>query len=146
MVELTKENIESSNLTPREIQVLSLRFLNEEGLVTPHIKRDEEEILEARRERIRKRFRSPEGRNKYLKRNYGITLEEYDEMFDEQNGVCAICGGISRDGKRLSVDHDHETGKVRELLCMNCNTALGMLQDNVQIVLAAAQYLTKHSK
>ena len=62
-------------------------------------------------------------RMKY-QRMYGITIEDYDRMYEEQGGRCAICrtdqpGGA---GERFSVDHDHETGKVRGLLCNNCNT------------------------
>lgn len=57
------------------------------------------------------------------RKTYGITLEQYDEMFRQQGGACAVCGSVPKKN-RLSVDHDHATGKVRGLLCMNCNIAL----------------------
>ena len=62
-----------------------------------------------------------------LKYNYGITLAQYDEMFNDQNGVCAICG-LPSISHRLSVDHDHKTGKVRGLLCHPCNMSLGVYE------------------
>ena len=85
-------------------------------------------------------------RRQNLKQKYGITIAEYDSMLDSQNGVCAICGGVqtvpdtfkSRD---LSVDHDHHTGKVRGLLCNNCNRGLGFLGDTVESLSKALGYL-----
>ncbi len=68
-------------------------------------------------------------RRKMLKTNFGITLEQYDQMFEKQNGVCAICNGINADGRRLAVDHSHETGKVRGLLCTRCNIGLGTYEN-----------------
>ncbi|ADF42419.1 endonuclease VII [Synechococcus phage S-CBS2] len=79
-----------------------------------------------------------------LRRDYGITLEQYEEMDQKQGGVCSICS--SRPGsRRLSVDHCHSTGKVRGLLCSNCNTAIGLLGDNRAILQAAITYLEAHS-
>jgi hypothetical protein len=80
-------------------------------------------------------------RRSELKRLYGITLEEYVEMFDNQNGVCAICKKECKTKNSLSVDHDHTTGKVRGLLCNACNRAIGMLGDNADILRKAAEYL-----
>lgn len=59
-----------------------------------------------------------------LKFQYNFTLEEYDKLIEEQNGLCGICGGINSNGRRLYVDHDHKTGKVRGLLCNTCNMHL----------------------
>lgn len=64
-----------------------------------------------------------------LKRKFDITLEEYNTMLTEQDGVCAICKAPpDTRWKRLAVDHDHLTGKIRGLLCMTCNTMLGRLE------------------
>ena len=84
-------------------------------------------------------------RNNDLKRNYGITLQEHQEMYKNQNGVCAICKGEG-DGKwkKLCVDHDHETGKVRQLLCRNCNMVLGQVGDNINLLEEMIKYLQKH--
>lgn len=63
-------------------------------------------------------------RKKALKRYYNLTLEDYDKMLEQQKGVCFICGGVNPDGYRLFVDHDHQTGEIRGLLCRACNTKL----------------------
>ena len=81
-------------------------------------------------------------RNNDLKRNYGITLEDHSKMYEEQNGRCAICGSEG-DGrwKKLCVDHDHKTGKVRKLLCRSCNMVLGQVEDNTQTLQSMIDYL-----
>ena len=76
-------------------------------------------------------------------RTYGLTPEQYDAMLQSQGGVCAICG-MNRDARRLAVDHDHKTNKVRALLCHFCNTALGKFLDSVEILKKAILYLEKN--
>ncbi len=61
----------------------------------------------------------------YNLKKFNLTINEYDEMLKEQLGVCYICHKICQTGKRLAVDHDHNTGKLRKLLCQKCNTRLG---------------------
>ena len=74
-----------------------------------------------------------------LERKYGITTKEYNTLLDAQDGVCAICfGGNNR---KLCVDHDHDTGKVRGLLCDKCNLGIGMLGDKVDALQRAIDYL-----
>ena len=90
-------------------------------------------------------------KRKYLKKTYNITLEQYGEMWHSQGGVCAICGKTettkNQHGMRqLSVDHDHETGKVRGLLCSNCNSMLGFVYDNPATLVEAARYLMQHQE
>lgn len=75
---------------------------------------------------------------------YGITLEEYEELLAKQYGKCAICAGHSIAGRKLSVDHDHTTGKVRGLLCVNCNAALGQFRESREVLLKAYKYLEAH--
>lgn len=83
--------------------------------------------------------------NSSLRRNFGITLEEYNNMFKHQNGKCAICGIHQFElKKRFSVDHCHRTGKIRGLLCGNCNKGLGMFADDTGIVESALYYLIYH--
>ena len=84
-------------------------------------------------------------------RQKGITIERYREMQEIQQDKCAICNQEEtrksrKDGEptRLSVDHDHETGYVRELLCHDCNTGIGKFKDTPELLLAAADYLIKH--
>lgn len=74
------------------------------------------------------------------KRKYGITIQQYDALFAAQNGVCAICSRPP--GKRrLAVDHCHTTKAVRGLLCVQCNTAIGKLNDDPELLRRAIAYL-----
>ena len=92
------------------------------------------------------------GKNSYYQRVYGITEAEYEAMKKEQNNKCKICDSegfaIGKNGhtEKLAVDHDHVTGKIRGLLCHNCNRALGLLQDNVDVILKAAEYLKQRKE
>lgn len=102
------------------------------------------------KERRKEYYKRPENaiklRNSHLKRNFNITVEEYNQMFKEQNGVCAICGSpeVSDRNFNLCIDHDHETGKIRGLLCNKCNRGLGYFLDNPKILENALKYLLKH--
>ena len=85
-------------------------------------------------------------RNRKLILRYGITLDQYNDLFSKQKGCCAICEEHQDTFSRaLAVDHCHKTGKVRGLLCVNCNSALGKLKENIQKIIKAAEYLTKYS-
>lgn len=78
-----------------------------------------------------------------LRRNFNISLEDFEKMLAEQGGGCAICGGLSsRHGGTLHVDHDHTTGKVRGLLCDGCNLGLGKFLDNSTLLDIASSYLS----
>lgn len=96
-------------------------------------------------------------RNRWLRRIYGITVEEYERLESEQNGLCAVCGcketRSTRSSKRvweynltprLVVDHDHVTGKIRGLLCHKCNVGIGQLNDDPKLLRAALTYLEEH--
>lgn len=76
------------------------------------------------------------------KRRYGITVADYDRMFTEQGGKCAICRGDSC-YENLAVDHDHKTGAIRGLLCQNCNAGIGNLKDDPLVLEAAIAYLRR---
>lgn len=90
-------------------------------------------------------------RSMHLKRTYGLTVEEYDQMYQEQKGVCACCGQpeTTRTGRTkrtelipaLHVDHCHATGAVRGLLCSGCNTALGSLKEDPDRIKALLKYV-----
>ena len=85
---------------------------------------------------------TPEKRRKWmLKGVYNITPEEYDAIARAQDYVCAICKQECPSGQHLSIDHCHDSGEVRGLLCKTCNRAIGQLKDNPERVLAAYQYL-----
>jgi hypothetical protein len=75
-----------------------------------------------------------------------MRIEDYEHLLASQHGACAICGYESRDGKRLRVDHCHETGQIRGLLCSTCNTGLGGLGDSIEGVKRALDYLIRVEK
>jgi hypothetical protein len=85
----------------------------------------------------------------HFRRTYGITLEQYEVLWAQQNGLCAICGQPETEWqshkmgrtKRLAVDHCHQTGEVRALLCGKCNQGLGVFKDDAEILRKAAAYL-----
>jgi Recombination endonuclease VII len=79
--------------------------------------------------------------NERLLSMYGITREEFDILSETQGNVCAICRRFPEGKTRLSVDHDHETGKIRGLLCGNCNSGLGHFKDNPELLAVAITYL-----
>lgn len=81
----------------------------------------------------------------YLRTKYGITIEQYNDLLAKQGGRCACCGADSPRGRGVyfPVDHCHETGAVRGLLCNPCNVGIGALGDNVEGVMRALTYLTK---
>ncbi|QBP33246.1 endonuclease VII [Gordonia phage BrutonGaster] len=75
-----------------------------------------------------------------LRERYGISLAEYKDLLDEQDGKCAICHTVAK----LHVDHCHVTGKKRGLLCSQCNTAIGLLKEDLNLLSRAAEYLELH--
>lgn len=81
--------------------------------------------------------------NATLKKKYGITLEEYNDLLRQQNNLCAICSRKCSTGNKLAVDHCHNTGKIRGLLCQGCNTSLGKMNDDPDLLRKAIDYLEK---
>jgi hypothetical protein len=79
-----------------------------------------------------------------LKKNYGVSIEEYTAKLDAQEGVCAICGGVNKNGFRLCWDHDHKTNLARGILCRRCNTLLGLCDDNTEILISMIGYLKEY--
>lgn len=116
---------------------------------TPEGKLKRKEEYQKNREHTLKhakeRYNTPEGkshhRNYTLLKAYGITLEEYNEILKKQDNKCVICGKKSI---KLVVDHDHETGKVRGLLCNQCNTALGLFQEDILTLQKSIDYISKY--
>lgn len=89
--------------------------------------------------------------NQSLKSRYGITLKEYNEKFIHQKGLCKICNksetqlDLNGNIKRLHVDHNHKTGKVRGLLCSECNTGIGKFKDDISLLEKVIEYLKSNS-
>jgi hypothetical protein len=80
-------------------------------------------------------------RERGLLRMYGITVDRFEEILALQDGLCAICRTPAFGAKLPHVDHDHESGSVRGILCSNCNTGLGLFKDDPELLRAAAKYL-----
>lgn len=81
--------------------------------------------------------------NRNLVKKYGITQSQYDTILKQQKGKCAICGNKKHPkGRKFAVDHNHDTGEVRGILCGNCNQGIGHLKDDVKLLKRAIKYLT----
>jgi hypothetical protein len=94
-------------------------------------KRNHKQILEYRKQR----------REFDIAKKYNISVEEYRSLFEKQNNRCAICGQKCTTNKRLAVDHDHITKKIRGLLCLFCNTGIGKFKDDINLLRKAITYL-----
>lgn len=120
--------------------------------------RDDEELKERKRQYDRERHRrrwdtEPEyregARRRHYLAQYGITIEEFEALLKKQKGRCAICrfkpdpNAEKRALRVLEVDHDHETGEIRGLLCRRCNDANGKYEDSADLVMKAALYLAR---
>ena len=104
--------------------------------------KNREKILEVQKKWNNKNFERR--KNVILKNVYGITLEDYNKMFEAQEGKCAICQRHQNElTKSLGVDHDHKTGQIRSLLCITCNTDLASVENRLEEMI---KYLNKHRK
>lgn len=102
---------------------------------------------ESRRAYQKDKSKAKVRRNANYRFLYNISLETYDEMREQQNHCCFLCGKHETDNKKfLAVDHDHETGSVRKLLCSSCNRGIGFLKDSPSLLDKAAEYLRQHGK
>lgn len=87
-------------------------------------------------------YKPDKTKDQRLKREYGISLDDYNKLKEQQNNKCACCG----EEKFLVIDHCHTHGNVRELLCNRCNTVVGMCEENIDIVLKIRDYIEKWTK
>lgn len=106
----------------------------------------EQERAADRDRKKRRQERDPEAyarqqRDKDLRRWYGITLDQFEALFEEQGRRCASCRTDEHGGHNWHLDHCHATKKVRGILCLGCNVALGQLGDDVDRILALAEYV-----
>lgn len=83
---------------------------------------------------------------KKLKDKWGLSRDDFDRMLAGQGGVCAICRNASNGHGKFHVDHDHQTGAIRGLLCGACNMGMGQFRDRADILRAAADYLTRYAE
>ena len=115
-----------------------------------HVRDREKEYRDNNKEKAAKRakklYAKPEFRRRQtdlrLQREYGITINDYEKIFEEQGGCCAICGIHQSELKKsLDIDHCHTSGKVRGLLCNKCNQGLGLFQEERDFLASAISYL-----
>jgi hypothetical protein len=82
-------------------------------------------------------------RNYRLKKSYGISLVQWNELFSAQGGKCAICRNVATSDRHWHVDHCHETGAVRGILCNHCNLMIGHAKDNPETLMSAIEYIKR---
>jgi hypothetical protein len=111
------------------------------------INKKQKEYNETNKDKNRKKvklwkLKNPDKVKQYRLNKYGITLQNKEQMLQQQNGCCAICN--KKIVGQINIDHCHTTGKVREILCNSCNFLLGNCKDKIDILENAIQYLGKH--
>lgn len=107
--------------------------LGEERSIRDDVKQQRHDYYESRKRKARDRA---------LRKKFGITIDDYESLLALQNNVCAICGKIDK-SKSLAVDHDHNTGQVRSLLCSRCNPAVGFLLEDFDLIEKVLEYVKK---
>jgi len=80
----------------------------------------------------------------YVKQSHGVLENEYKSLINKQGNKCAICGNDFKNAKDINVDHDHDTGNVRGLLCFSCNTGMGKFKDDIVLLKKVIGYLESH--
>lgn len=85
--------------------------------------------------------RKPAARARNLMRDYGMTTQDFDAMIEFQGGVCGCCGSADWGGRGPYVDHDHKTGRVRAILCLRCNAAMGLVKEDPARAMRLYQYI-----
>ncbi len=95
---------------------------------------------------VRKRIQDKDTRRWcQIKKNYGISMEEFNNLFISQGNVCGVCGGNNFYKQGPNVDHDHDTNRVRGILCNQCNVGLGSFKDSIVLLQKAIEYLNKYN-
>lgn len=103
-----------------------------------------ERMRSYRREWARQPKQRAQNKRNRIRRVFGLTPQQLNQMKVDQQGLCAICFQPEPLKRSLAIDHDHVTGKVRGLLCTRCNTALGMIQEDVEILINMTAYIDQH--
>jgi len=131
------------------LEVKRLRYLEDPEPMKARVKRwqqaNPEKMHASQRKSRAKPGAKERARADHLMRKYGITVEQYDAMLEEQDGGCFICGRLPRPDISLHVDHDHSTGQVRGILCFCCNNAVADFQENPALLGKAASYLSRYA-
>jgi hypothetical protein len=96
------------------------------------------------RSRAYRKANPDKARDWEFRKNYGIGIEDYNNIYKQQNGLCACCERVPKPGQRLHVDHSHANGEIRGLLCTKCNPGIGFFEENIELLQKAIAYLEKH--
>jgi len=151
VIDIKKQGAKNECFECRSLRNKNQRASNREATEAFNAERRSPVFKKKENARRREKYRSDKKykdriKSQQFKRRYGIDLSEYQSLLKKQNDLCAICKvniGKSRYKRDLAVDHDHRLGTVRGLLCTNCNTMLGYLQDDPKRCIKAASYLEK---
>jgi len=120
------------------------KYVSSMGCVPCNIERNRPKLLVLIETRKIKTYNPEKRHRNKLRYGYKLSVLQYNLMLAEQNGRCAICGTVKCDtGRRFAVDHDHETGTIRGLLCRACNQGLGQFKDNPELLSKAFEYLKR---
>lgn len=119
--------------------------LNANWLSPTRFKKRKEKHRKDSKDYARRTKHTPRKREIFLRRS-GLTVEKHEAMLSTQGGKCAICKGATKYVRRLAIDHCHKTGKIRGLLCGNCNAGIGYFADDISRIAAAIEYLKKNQK
>lgn len=122
------------------LKILSLDFFQKDSTKKDSLRPECKECTKANR---KKRYNKTTTRKRNLEKNFGLdALSIYATHFELQKGVCAICGSAENGRyKHLSIDHCHSSGRIRGLLCNNCNRGIGLLKDSPTLLRKAAEYI-----
>lgn len=126
-----------------DVNARTLRYWIKKSGLKLRSKSEAAELCHAKGRRDLKRESNPNWKGGFSDRfvKYGISVERYNEMLEDQNHQCAICLNIFKDIP--NIDHCHDTGEVRGLLCRACNTGIGFLKDDIESLSRAIEYLTR---
>lgn len=137
----------------RKIYYASHKEIELEQMKTYRAKQEQEKCIKQQEQKIKqdkvlasKLRRKEMNRALSLKKKFGISVEQYDNMLIAQNGVCAICHGLNGNKHNLAVDHDHKTGAIRQLLCQRCNTSIGLLEEDTALLQKMIDYIKMFSQ
>jgi hypothetical protein len=151
MKEWRRKNKDRINQKTREVRAANRDEWNKKQLERYYNNKNKEknksyyQINKEQIQQIKQKLKRTQ-KNNHLLRFYNITIEQYEQMLYEQDNKCYICEELAEDTRKksLNVDHDHITGKVRKLLCGNCNTSLGLAKENEVILQKMINYLNEH--
>ena len=113
-----------------------------------YYQKNKEHLKQQQRKYYKQNYQERKERNRdfRLRRMFGLEVGQYKILLEKQNFCCLICGRSQEElGKKLAVDHCHTTSKIRGLLCLHCNTALGQVQENIEVLQKMIQYIKDHN-